>query len=224
MKTRILKFTVLLTLVLFSLSSHAGKKVIRFSVSEPDAKIFVDGKPIGTGQAQIVVQSHTCIAVKVEKPGFITGKIEFCNKPEFTDLPKTFFMQLEKDDAIEASEPADNVNTDIDVKTSKKEIDAWKLMSQIITSYFDVIEVTDRETGYLRTSWVAQSFKQSTVRTRIIVKLGSTDPLSYKIKLVSEQAGAPQTTVKNDELFKEWDRILRRYKEIIREIQTRVGN
>ncbi|MEI7662755.1 MAG: hypothetical protein WCK34_11170, partial [Bacteroidota bacterium] len=142
MKTRILKFTVLLTLVLFSISSQAGKKVIRFSVSEPDAKIFVDGKPIGSGQAQIVVQSHTCIAVKVEKTGFITGKIEFCNKPEFTDLPKTFFMQLEKDDALEATEPADNVNTDIDVKTSKKEIDAWKLMSQIITTYFDVIEVT----------------------------------------------------------------------------------
>ena len=103
-------------------------------------------------------------------------------------------------------------------------MDAWKLMSQIIETYFDVIEVTDRETGYLRTAWVAQTFKQRTIRTRMIVKLGSTDPLTYKIKLVSEQAGAAQTSVKNDELFKEWDRVLRKYKEVIHEIQTRLGS
>jgi hypothetical protein len=58
----------------------------------------------------------------------------------------------------------------------------------------------------------------------LIVKLGSTDPLTYKIKLVSEQSGMPQTSVKSDELFKEWDRVLRKYKEIIHEIQTRLGS
>ena len=223
MKKTGIKYTILFVLALFVIPAFAGKKEIRFSVSETEAKIFVEGKLIGTGQVQIIVPSHSCVTVKVEKASFLTTTIEFCNKPEFTAPPKTFYMQLEKDDSYDATEATDIANVDIEVKTKKSEAEAWKLMSQIITSYFDVIEVTDRETGYLRTSWVAQTFKQRTIRTRMIVKLGSTEPLAYKIKLVSEQAGAAQTSVKSDELFKEWDRVLRKYKEVIREIQTRVG-
>jgi hypothetical protein len=56
----------------------------------------------------------------------------------------------------------------------------------------------------------------------MIVKLGNSDPLTYKVKLISEQSGMSQTSVKSDELFKEWDRILRKYKEIVNEIQTRL--
>jgi hypothetical protein len=164
------------------------------------------------------------VNVKVEKLGYLIGLIEFCNKPGITAPPKTYFYQMEKDDAYDATEATDVANVDIEIKTTKKEDDAWKLLSQIITTYFDVIEVTDKSTGYLRTAWVVQTFKQKTIRTRIIVKLASTDPLAYKIKLVSEVAGAGQVSVKSDELFKEWDRILRKYKEIIREAQTRLGS
>jgi len=224
MKTTGIRSIILLAVMALSLSAFAGKKEIRFSVSEPDAKIFVDGKMMGVGQLQIIIPAYACVTVKVEKVGFLTGIIEFCNKPDYTPPPKTYYMQLEKDDSYDASEATDVANIDIEIKTTKTEVEAWKLLSQIITSYFDVIEVTDRETGYLRTAWVAQTFKQRTVRTRMIVKLGSTDPLTYKIKLVSEYADAARTSVKNDELFKEWDRILRKYKEVIHEIQTRLGS
>jgi len=95
---------------------------------------------------------------------------------------------MKRDDAYDASIQTDIANIDIELKTTKEEADAWKLISMIITSYFDVIEVTDRETGYLRTSWVIQTFKQNTIRTRMIVKLGDTDPLTYKIKLVRGDA------------------------------------
>ena len=215
---------VIIAFVAISLTSFAGKKVVRFSCSESDAKIFVDGKLMGNGQLEIIIPSYACIMVKVEKSAFLTGIIEFCNKPDFAPPPKTYYMQLEKDDSYDASEATDMANLDIEIKTSKTEIEAWKLLSQIITSDFDVVEVTDRETGYLRTAWVAQTFKQRTIRTRMIVKLGSTDPLTYKIKLVSEYANTAQTSVKSDELFKEWDRVLRKYKEIIHEVQTRLGN
>ena len=224
MKTTVIKSIILMAIMALSISAIAGKKVVKFSVSEPDAKIFVDGKLLGTGQVEIIIPSYACAIVKVEKTAFLTGVIEFCNKPDFTAPPKTYYMQLDKDDSYYATEATDIANIDIEIKTKKTEVDAWKLMSQIIETYFDVIEVTDRETGYLRTAWVAQTFKQRTIRTRMIVKLGSTDPLTYKIKLVSEQAGAAQTSVKNDELFKEWDRVLRKYKEVIHEIQTRLGS
>jgi len=224
MKAILRSSLIALLVVLTSLSVMAGKKVVRFTCSEPDAKIYVDGKLMGVGQYEVVVQSYTCVVVKVEKTAFLTGSIEFCNKPNFAPPPKAYHMVMEKDDSYDASEATDIANLDIEIKTKKSEIDAWKLLSQIITTYFDVIEVTDRETGYLRTSWVVQTFKQRTIRTRMIVKLGSTDPLTYKVKLVSEQSNSPQMSVKNDEYFKEWDRVLRKYKEVIYEIQTRLAN
>jgi len=177
---------------------------------------------MGTGQLDIIVPAYACIIVRVEKVGYLTEFIEFCNKPDFAPPPKNYSLLMQKDDAYDASEATDVANIDIEVRTNKNEIDSWKLLSQIIMSYFDVIEVTDRETGYLRTAWTVQTFKKNTIRTRMIVKLGSTDPLTYKIKLVSEESQKPQTSVKSDELFREWDRVLRKYKEIVYEIQSRL--
>ncbi len=214
---------VLVLLLAVSVSGFAGSKKIKFSCSEADAKIFVDGKQMGFGQIELIIPSYSCVTVKVEKSAYLTTIIEFCNKATYV-VPKTYYCQMEKDDAYDASEATDIANIDIEIRTKKTELEAWKLISQIITSYFDMIEVTDRETGYLRTAWTVQTFKQKTVRTRMIVKLGSSEPLTYKIKLVSEGANAPQTSVKSDELFKEWDRVLRKYKEVIHEIQTRLGS
>ncbi len=217
---------VFLLLMGFSLSmtTQAGKKVVKLTVSEPDAKIYVNNRLEGTGQMEVVIASDQCVTVQIEKTGFLKETIKYCNKKGSPEPPKTQFVQMERDDAWDASEATDMVNADIEMKTSKSEVDAWKLISQIVTSQFDVIEVTDRETGYLRTAWVIQHFKRNTIRSRMIVKLGSTDPLTYRIKLVSEQAGQANASVKSDELFKEWDRVLKKYKEIIHEIQTRLGN
>ena len=222
MKTFAKAFLLFLVLALVSSASFAGKKVVKLGVSEPDAKIYLDGKLMGTGQLDIVVLSYSCVNVKIEKVGYLTENITFCYKPNYAPPPKTYYVEMKKDDAFDATEATDMANIDIEIKTNKPELDAWKLISQIITSYFDVIEVTDRETGYLRTAWVVQTFKQNTIRTRVIVKLGSSDPLTYKVKLISEQSGQPQTSVNSDELFKEWDRVLRKYKEIINEVQTRL--
>jgi hypothetical protein len=223
MKTITKGFVLFLVFTMISSVSFAGKKVIKLGVSEPDAKIFLDGKLMGSGQLDVVVVSNTCVNIKVEKVGYLTERMTFCNKSNYAPPPKTYYIEMKKDDAYDATEASDMANIDIEIKTTKPEAEAWKLISQIITSYFDVIEVTDRETGYLRTSWVIQTFKQNTIRTRMIVKLGNSDPLAYKVKLISEQSGQPQSSVKSDELFKEWDRVLRKYKEVVNEIQGRLS-
>jgi hypothetical protein len=48
--------------------------------------------------------------------------------------------------------------------------------------------------------------------------------LAYKIKLISEVANSEKVSVKSDEMFMDWDRVLRKYREIIREAQTRLGS
>ena len=132
----------------------------------------------------------------------------------------------EIDDADEASIKADQANVDFSVEVNKKYdlLQAWKLTTQIVTDYFDDIEVSDRETSYLRTAWSVRSFQQKTIRSRLIIKLGNSDPLTFKIKLVSEYSKIPGTSVKSDEQFIEWDRILRRYQNIIGDFSARLGN
>jgi len=195
---------------------------IKLSVSEPDAVIYVDGKAVGASPIDIKIESNSCVSIRIVKTGFLTENLSFCDKKNAAVIPKSLYVEMRRDDSFDASLKIDFANNDIDVHTSKPELDAWRLLNQIITSQFDVIEITDKETGYMRTSWAVQTFKANTVRTRIIVKLGSTSPLYYKVKIVSEQSGESGTSPKADEKFQEWDRVLRKYEGVVNELQNRL--
>ena len=200
-----------------------GKKKIELGTSESDAEIFINGKLIGKGTTVVTVPSDDCVTVIAKKVGFLTERIEFCNKKKMTKPPKTYYIEMKRDDAYDASIQTDIANVDIEMKVTQMDKDkAWKLVNQIVLSYIDVIEMTDKETGYLRTAWSLKTFRQNTVRTRIIVKESSSDPLVFKVKLVSEAAGIAMASVKSDELYKEWDRVLRSYSDVIGEFQARV--
>ena len=200
-----------------------GKRKIEVGASEKDAEIYLNGKLIGKGSTVITVPKDDCVTVLSKKMGFLTERIEFCNKKDMTTPPKTYFIEMQRDDAYDASIQTDIANVDIEMvcNTMDKE-QAWKLMNQIVLSYIDVIEMTDKETGYLRTAWSLKTFMQNTIRTRMIIKETSTNPLVFKIKLVSESSGLPLTSVKSDELYKEWDRVLRSYSDVIGEFQARL--
>jgi len=226
MKTKTV-FALALVAIFIAISgidAFAGKKKIEFRVSEPDAKIYVNGDYVGEGQTELIIEKDECIKVKVEKLGYLTENIEYCNIKGKEPLPKDYRLIMQIDDAFEASAPLDIVNEDFEIKTQKPEEEAWKLLSQIVTNYMDVIEVTDRETGYLRTAWESKHFKRNTIRTRIIIKLASSDPLSYKIKIVSEESGEHMTSVKDDHHFTEYNRVMRKYKDVITEMQSRLAN
>jgi len=200
-----------------------GKKRVQLGISETDAEIFINGKLVGKGSTEVTVPKKDCVTVIAKKIGFLTEKIEFCNQKGMTKPPKTYFIEMKRDDAFDASIQTDIANIDIEMKVNTMEKDkAWKLINQIALSYIDVIEMTDKETGYLRTAWSLKTFKQNTIRTRLIIKEASTNPLVFKAKLVSEESGHAMTSVKSDELYHEWDRVLRSYSNIIGEFQARV--
>jgi len=201
-------------------------QTVLITTSEPDAKIIVDGQNLGTGSLKIKVQKETCINVKIQKVGFLRYEQTYCNKKGQTSPPAKQYFEMKKDDAEEASIKTDQANVDFSVEVNPKyePSDAWKLTTQIVTDYFDAIEVADKETSYLRTAWSIQSFEQNTIRTRLIIKLGNSNPLTFKVKLVSEYSGNSGTSVKADEQFHEWDRVLRKYQNIISDFSTRLGN
>ena len=219
------KLSVLAVSVLLLFTANqalAGKSKMQVSASENDAVIYVDGVRMGSGQVNIVVLDNSCVTVKTEKVGFLEEVVTFCNRKNAAKLPKTYYIEMRRDDSYDASIQLDIANIDMEVRTEEAYDDAWKLINQIVVNYIDAIEITDKETGYIRTSWEVQSYTQNTIRTRIIVKLGSEDPLAFKVKLVSEISRQPLTSVKADELFREWDRVLRKYANMMPEIQSRL--
>jgi hypothetical protein len=199
-----------------------AKRKVEVSVSEQEANIYVDGKLMAKGSHTVAVPYKACVNVRVELVGYLNYEIDFCYKKNLSKPPKSYFIKLQRDDAYDASVQTDIANIDIEIKTSLNKDDAWKLLNQIILNYLDVIEITDKETGYIRTAWQLKTFKQNTIRTRIIAKQSSDDPLAFKIKLISEESRRALTSVKSDELYREWDRVLRKYKDVISEAQSRL--
>jgi hypothetical protein len=209
----------------FFLTFYCNAQKVLVAASESDAQIIVDGQNLGTGSLEIKVPRGMCVNVKVQKVGFLKYEQTYCNKTGSTPPPKKQYFDMKKDDALEASIKTDQANVDFAVVVNPK-LDAtnsWKLTTQIVTDYFDAIEVSDKETSYLRTAWSIQTFQQNTIRTRLIIKLGNSNPLTFKIKLVSEYSGISGTSVKADEQFREWDRILRKYQNVIGDFSTRLG-
>lgn len=217
-------FTLLVVCLYFVISGCKTKVII--ASSEQDAQILVDGKIMGRGQTStIMIKKNSCVNVQIEKTGYLKENFSYCfNGMNFK--PKTQYIELKSDDAFNASLSTDYSNKDFEVTVNKSmnENEAWKIISQIVTNYFDNLEMADKATGYMKTSWQSKSFLQKTIRTRIIVKQSSSTPLKYKLKIISEYSDNPKESVKNDDNFKQWDRVLRAYDGIIGEFQTRLGN
>ncbi|MBC7606676.1 MAG: PEGA domain-containing protein [Burkholderiales bacterium] len=213
-----------LTFLFAILQCVAYSQTVKISASETDASIIVNGLKVGSGNYKLKIDKKDCYKVKAEKPGYLKYEATVCGKKAGPEAPSSLYFEMKKDDAEEASVKTDQANIDFEIEVNKdlEMLEAWKLTTQIVTDYFDAIEVSDKETSYLRTAWSVQSFQQNTIRTRLIIKLAKSNPLTFKVKLNSEYSGANATSVKADEQFRDWDRILRKYKNVISDFSTRL--
>ncbi|MGQ0562301.1 MAG: hypothetical protein ACT443_10545 [Gemmatimonadota bacterium] len=198
-------------------------RLVTINATPKTASIFVGNDQVGKGTYNLVVKNGACVEVRVLERGYGRDYRRFCNR-ENTPLETEVPIDLPFDQAYSSSVQSDqaNVNFTIEVGSGKTADQAWRIISQVVLGQFDVIEITDKETGYLRTAWQTAPFTTNTIRTRVIVKLGDSNPLKYVVKIASEQSGFPKTSVKDDEAFEEWDRVLNSYKDIINELQARL--
>lgn len=186
-----------------------------------NARIFINNKYITTGNTTLTLNKNNQAHIKIKRPGYITAVRNY-HYNGMMQLPKQDYIELEKDKAFHSSFSTDFANREFGLYPKKGELETWRILSQVISSYFDVLEVMDLNTGYMRTAWVSKNFNSGTVRTRVILKMGNYEPLSYKIKLVSEFSDIPGVSVKEDEHFREWDRVLRVYEPLVSELQSRL--
>lgn len=199
-------------------------RLVKVESTPNDAEIKVDGKIVGIGSYDLKVSENSCVEVIVSKESFLPVKKNYCNSKDYQQPPHRDHIQLIEDEAYKTSISTDlaNVNFTVVVNPKITEDEAWKLISTIVTTEFDVLEVVDKETGYMRTAWQVQSFNgKSTIRTRVFVKLGDSNPLKYVIKISSERADGV-VSVKDDQEFEEWNRILKKYQNIVEEAQSRL--
>ena len=227
MKSKIL--ITLFLLITFNMSADTffyddipGSKKIKLSCTESDADIYINGKLLGKGALVIKVLDKGCTLIEVKKTGYLSEKVEFCNKKEMPKPPSKYQFILLKDEAFDVSIQSELANTDVTIKAMKGKDDSWKLLNQIVLSHFDVIEMNDKETGYIRTAWVVDSFDKSAIRTRFIAKEFSSNPLIYKVKLCTEHTDRHEDGAVSERHFKEWSRILKKYESLVNEIQARV--
>lgn len=204
------------------------------TVSGPTgAQILVNGRVAGVSTAAVRVPDEGCVTVRIQQPGFISDFREFCgggSNSVGVTIPVLERVDLVADKSYEASDPSVQANVNITVEVGLKltEEKAWKTMSSIVLSYFDILENSDRETGYLRTAWSTKSFENGAViRTRIVVKRQSDAPLRYSVKIMSEKlrdATEPGKLVpaSEDQNYDVWPRLLKTYQDVISEMQSRV--
>lgn len=199
-------------------------RVVRINTTPGDATIKVDGKVVGNGEHALKIVEGACVEVIVERPGYVAVLKNYCNQSNMQAPPVNEHLALKIDEAYTSSIQSDqaNVNFSISVGPTRTAEDAWKIINGIVTNYFDVIEMSDKETSYIRTAWSMKNFPNNTIRTRVIVKPGNTGTLQYVVKIQSESSGAANTGAKDDEKFKEWERILNTYKDVISEMQARL--
>lgn len=214
-------FIISATFIITSLSTFSFSKTAIINCSVKDASIYADGQLMGQGSVEVDVKRNSCLLVKIEKAGYVTQEKRICNY-NIGAMEKSYFIDLMEDEAFNASSQNAMANTDFEVKTNFEYEVAWGVISQIVMSHNDIVEVLDGKTGYIRTGWNIERYPNATVRTRIIVRQFNSSPIGFKVKIVSEISMDPNASVKNDEIFKEWDRLLRKYENFIPEIQSRL--
>lgn len=203
-------------------------RLVKITTAPNDAAIEIGGKRVGNGSYDLKVPINSCVEVRVSKDGFIRYVKNYCNQANMQEPPTADFLEMQVDEAYTSSVSSDlaNVRITVPVKVGIAPEESWKILSSIITGYFDILETVDYNTGYLTTSWQVQNFQSSIIRTRVIVSSGgNSDQVAYAIKLISQEAfldGKNAVTVKDDEKFQDWARILKKYDGLIQEIQARL--
>lgn len=203
-------------------------RLVKITTNPSDAVIEIGGKRVGTGSYDLKVPKNACVEIRIAKDGFVRYVKNYCNQTNMQETPTTDFVEMTVDEAYSSSVSSDlaNVRITVPVNSTHSSEEAWRILSSIVTRYFDILETVDYNTGYLTTSWQVQNFQSSIIRTRVIVSSGgNSDQLAYAIKLISQEAyldGQNQVTVKDDEKFEDWARILKKYEGLIEEVQARL--
>jgi hypothetical protein len=226
MRRNSIRYTVIIVIIFLAWSPMVMAEKVIITTSPQEARIYVNGILKGKGKTQLIIHKNECLTVEVRLEGFVQEIRTYCNKRNESS-PHKDYIQLQADEAITSSTPSNYVNNEtlLSVKSTKTREDAWGHIYSSILHTFEDIDLNDARAGYLRTAWIGSSFKNNTVRIRVIIRQTSDDPLAYKVKFTSEESGKSGTPVINaDGLYKPFNRMLKKYDQFIEELMAKLKN
>lgn len=193
-----------------------------------NALIYLNGEEVGNGSYVIKFKRNDeFVMLKFVAPGYIERTVKL-----FRDNPKkTLSYRLEEDEAermsMGATDGVDIANKffTVNCKAGMSEDIIWKRLMNIAVKNFENVEVRDKSAGWIKTAWVPTHFaSRQVVRTRLEIQLQFTgdDELAYRVKISSEIA--PAECNGHEECFIKYDRVLRKYEQVITELQTSLGS
>lgn len=235
-----LKFLSLFLIVTSFVSAFEAK--LTFTAIPSTAKIYFNGELRGTGTATYELERAILVEVKIVNEGYITfaksyrygkgsqfatnegrggyerGKNEYTitldKDPNYV-TPEKRLNQLNKISSV-----SDSLNKFIAVTSKYNAADSWKMINQVVSDYFDDMDGSNAETGTLKTTWQTQIIDKKKIRIRAIVKTNSEN--SYKLKMQVEYSDDENASAKEDERFKEWDRIPKKYQAIFSDLNNKL--
>lgn len=212
-------------------------KDVTINVSPATAKIREagpQGPVIGNSGKTITVLKNTKRKFWITEIGYVSRVIELdfeCHnsrscKAKYKALNSIESVQLRPDPVYESTSRSVDVNRNVAIRVLKgrSQEEAWEILQSTILSYFDVLEADDANSGYLRTAWVGNNFANNTTRERIIIKKVGKDPIVFNLKFVVEESGQPGTSYNADNMFKPFDRLPKKYGELINEVMSKLRN
>ena len=224
MASKSISFLIMM-LCLHCTTVFAAEKVT-ITTNPQSAKIYVNGVKMGSGSLEVTIPSNQCVTVQVTEDGFLSEERTYCKKRGVTPPPKNDYIQLDVDDSYTSSIQSEFANIDITlgIKKDRTRDEAWRIIVSTILGRFDILEMNDEKSGYLRTNWIGVTYKRNTVRMRVIVKQTGDEPLQYKMKFITEISGRSGTPFTADEQFAPFGRILKKYDGFLEEMQTKLKN
>ncbi len=211
---------ILLFCLLLTAASPLFAKSKKIVVQPADAKIYIDGNYVSDGSFEVRFGSKDdFVIVKLEAPGYVTKEAKIFR----SDRRNIISFNLKEDDSFEDSVSSDLANRYVTIRV-RDDVDedlAWKLLAQVALDYFDEFRTSDKASGYMTTVPSVYTFRvaEVKVRTSIQIKEITNDGLAYQIRINSEIC--PLTS--NENGYKKWDRVLKKYESLINEMQQRIG-
>lgn len=215
-----MKKLLIVLLAICSVGVHAnaqlfgGSKTI--NVIPDNASIMVAGVEVATGSYNLSIGRQDYVVLRLSAPGYIDKTVRVYK----ADKSKTLTFKLQEDEAWGASETSSDLANKPMTVVVREGMDAnavWKRIIYYTTDLFPNMEISDKDAGWIRSSWELQTFAYSTIRTRIEIKeVPGQDDLRYKVTLRSEYAN--NDCGLNEQCFKQWDRVLKKYKQAIEDL------
>jgi len=187
-----------------------------------DAAIYVNNELLGKGKYDVSFENRDKVLLTFSAVGYET--VSYYLLSSHTEQTVTY--RLDVDEAYENSIGGETATqyanrwVPITVREGLSKDEVWMRIMSIVRENFEQIEKTDKSSGWIKTFPAITPYKASDVRTTLEISPSySTGILQYKVRLSFEK----RKKGSGEEGWVKYDRILKRYKDVIPDLLNSVG-